>query len=286
MKMDKYYVLCVAGQSNAVGYDESVIDPGYISEWSDERVCQLGFYGEDDLKVIPLGPCAQNFQDMRPYGHPDSAVPGTKGIHMPLARLLLPLIPEDAKLLVLPCAYGGTGFTCGEEGAYDAAAMRPAPGIWRWGAFSPYYLALRDRIEHVLSLSEENRFFRMVWCQGEQDGQDPGGHRAAFERMTEVFFSFFRARYPGRVHRGEWNRDCWFNLETTRHWYTFPGCRDVWDNYRRWNPSTYVAVPEDTDTNGVNGTGLTSSVRDRHFGNDSYARVIAPLTAKAIAKNR
>ena len=128
---EKYMILCVAGQSNAVGYDES---PVIAQDRPDDaRVAQLGLYGEDNLRIIPLGVCAQNLQDMRPYGHPSNPGVGTKGIHLPLARLLLKEIPEDYGILVIPCAYGGTGFTVGEFGAYDEASMRPAPGAWRWG---------------------------------------------------------------------------------------------------------------------------------------------------------
>ncbi len=280
--MDKYYILCVSGQSNAVGYDESLIPADYTPSLSDERIRQLGLYGEDNLRIIPLGACAQNFQDLRPYGHPESAEKGTRGIHLPLAKLLLPLIPRDAVLLVLPCAYGGTGFTEGETGEYDTEGLRPAEGRWRWGINSPYYLAMRDRIAHILSLNEENRFFRMVWCQGEQDKEDPEGNREGFERMTEDFFAWFQSRFPGRVYLGDWDRDIWFNLETTRSWYTLPGCRRIWDAYRAWDPSTYIAIPRETDTNAVNGTGRTAANRDHHFGNNAYARVIAPLAADRI----
>ena len=281
--MEKIYILCVAGQSNAVGYDESRIPADYTPSLTDSRICQLGFYGEDNLKRTPLGACAQNFQDMRPYGHPDSAEKGTRGIHLPLARLLLPMIPADAVLAVLPCAYGGTGFTCGGAGGYDAAGMRPEPGIWRWGEESPYYLAMRDRISYILSRSEENRFFRMVWCQGEQDGADPAGHREGFERMTRAFFDHFAKAFSGRVYRGDWDKEIWFNLETTAYWHAIPGCREIWEGYRAWNPATYIAVPRDTDTNASNGTGFTASVREKHFGNDAFAHVIAPLAARAIA---
>ena len=85
----KYMVLCVAGQSNAVGYDESVIAQEYLAQFDGHRLFQLGFHGEDNLKILPLGACAQNYQDMRPFGHPDSCQLGTKGIHLPLSQQLL-----------------------------------------------------------------------------------------------------------------------------------------------------------------------------------------------------
>ena len=52
--MEKIYILCVAGQSNAVGYDESRIPADYTPSLTDSRICQLGFYGEDNLKRTPL----------------------------------------------------------------------------------------------------------------------------------------------------------------------------------------------------------------------------------------
>ena len=93
----KYMILCVAGQSNAVGYDESVIPADYCSRFDTGRIFQLGLYGDDNLKVISLGPCAQNFQDMRPFGNPANPGVGTRGIHLPLAHRLLKYIrdPEN-----------------------------------------------------------------------------------------------------------------------------------------------------------------------------------------------
>ena len=87
----KYMILCVAGQSNAVGFDESRIPEDYLGHFRTERIRQLGLYGEDNLKIIPLGACAQNYQDMRPFGNPENpaAMPGTRGMHLPLADLLL-----------------------------------------------------------------------------------------------------------------------------------------------------------------------------------------------------
>ena len=41
----KYAVICVGGQSNAVGYDESVITKNYREQFHTERLWQLGFYG-------------------------------------------------------------------------------------------------------------------------------------------------------------------------------------------------------------------------------------------------
>ncbi|MGN0772606.1 MAG: hypothetical protein ACI4MP_02290 [Candidatus Ventricola sp.] len=284
MMKKKLMILCVAGQSNAVGYDESPVAAETLARFDRTRIAQLGMYGEDNLRVVPLGACAQNVQDMRPYGHPANPGVGTKGIHLPLAHLLLDLIPQDDDLLVIACAHGGTGFTVGEFGAYDEAAMRPAPGAWRWGVQSNYYRCMRDRIAYALDLNPENRFLGVVWCQGEHDSGDAAGQKRGFEAMTEDFFRYFGARYPGRVYKGDWNRGIWYNHETVAYWYDLPGCRTIWENYRRWSPETYVPIPRDTDSNEVNGTGLTARVRAQHFGNDAFERVVAPRVAEAMGK--
>ena len=48
----KYMILCVAGQSNAVGFDESRIPEDYLGHFRTERIRQLGLYGEDNLKIM------------------------------------------------------------------------------------------------------------------------------------------------------------------------------------------------------------------------------------------
>ena len=280
----KYMILCVAGQSNAVGYDESKIPADYMDRFDTGRIFQLGLHGGDNLKIIPLGPCAQNFQDMRPFGHPENPGIGTRGIHLPLANRLLEFIPDDYDILVLPCAYGGTGFTRGEFGGYDAETLRPEPGIWRWGRESNYYRALCDRIGHALELNPENKFLGMVWCQGEWDSEDAQGHRLGFDAMAEDFFRRMENRFPGRVFRGGWDRGIWYNMETVAFWHSYRECPLIWDHYRDWSPETYVPIPRTTDSNEVNGTGITAKQRSAHFGNDSFDRIIAPAVAAVMAR--
>ena len=280
----KYMILCVAGQSNAVGYDESRIPEDYMDRFDRDRIFQLGLYGQDNLQVIPLGPCAQNFQDMRPFGHPDNPGVGTRGIHLPLAHRLLKFIPEDYNILVLPCAYGGTGFTLGQHGGYDAEALRPEPGIWCWGMDSCYYKAMCDRIGYALSLNPENKFLGLVWCQGEWDSEDAAGHWEGFLPMAEDFFARMALSHPGRVYKGSWDKSIWYDMETVSFWHSYHQCPQIWENYRAWNPETYIPIPRSTDSNEVNGTGITAKQRSAHFGNDSFDRIIAPAAAAVISR--
>ena len=281
----KYMILCVAGQSNAVGFDESPVEKDYMGRFRTRRLWQLGLWGEENLQIVPLQACAQNFQDMRPYGNPDSVPdqPGTKGMQLPLADLLLDRIPEDYDILVLPCAYGGVGFTVGEPGTYDPQTLRPSEGRLRWGVQSPYYLALKDRLRLVLDRNPENRFLGLVWLQGEFDFEDGDGNIRGFTEMSRDFLETFAREYPGRVYRGDWNRDIWYNVETTAYWYTQGDCPMIWAHYKTWNPTTYVEIPRDTDTNAVNGTGVTTDIRPAHFGNDAFYRVVAPAVAAKMA---
>ena len=279
----KYAVICVGGQSNAVGYDESVITKNYREQFHTERLWQLGFYGEDNLKIIPLLECAQNFQDMRPYGNPDNEREGlgTKGIHLPLGEQLLELVSMDTDILVLPCAYGGTGFLEGEEGIYDPKTKKPSPGILRWGVNSPYYLSLKDRLKYVLDLKEDSRFLAMVWIQGESDHACSVRHMELFQEMAEDFLAYFQKHYPKRAY-GKWDRNLWYNVETAAYWYDIGDCEKIWNGYKKFHPSTCVAIPRSTDTNKENGTGMTAKVREAHFGNNAFWHVIAPLVAEKI----
>ena len=277
-------VLCVAGQSNAVGYDESPIPADYTAQFDTDRIFQLGLYGEDNLRVIPLGACAQSYQDLRPFGNPANPGVGTKGVHLPLAHLLLEQIPQDYCILVISCAYGGSGFTVGEYGPYDREKMAPAAGVWRWGVSSNYYQGMKDRIAYALDMHKENRFLGVIWCQGEHDSADAAGQKAGFEAMTRDFFDHFAAAYPGRVYRGDWNRNIWYNYETVSYWYTQGQCAEIWEHYRLWSPDTYIEIPRDTDSNEVRGTGATAKIRGAHFGNDAFLKVVAPRAAQVMKK--
>lgn len=284
IEVKKYMVLCVAGQSNAVGYDESEIPKDYMERYESKRISQLGLYDEDNLQMIPLGPCAQNFQDMRPFGHPNNPGIGTRGIHLPLAKTLLQHIPEDYDILVIPCAYGGTGFTIGEWGAFDEKNLRPEPGIWRWGVESCYYKAICARISYALDQNPENLFLGMVWCQGEWDSENACDQKKGFLKMTEDFFAKMAKNYPNRVYQGEWNKSIWYNMETVSYWHSYHECPQIWEAYEEWSPETFVKIPRSTDSNEVNGTGITAKQRSAHFGNGSFEKIVAPAVAEVMSK--
>lgn len=282
---DKYVVVCIAGQSNAVGYDESPVDVKFTYKNRDtNRIKQLGFYGDDNLKIIDLGYCAQNMQDMRAHNRPSEFFSGTKGIHLPLANLMLDYIPDDYGVLILPIAFGGTGFTSGNTLTYDSTLKKPVEtgagkgtvaGKWTYdGAF---YKTLRDRIIYAVEYTVDNLFAGIIWCQGENDKSNANGHKTEFENMTSNLFRELNERGLGdRTPKGIVDKDIWYNMETVSYWYGQGQCQQIWDNYKAWNENTYVEIPRDTESNAVNGTGQTTSNYPSHYGNNAYQKVIAP----------
>lgn len=285
---DKYYVVCIAGQSNAVGYDESIVDDKFTYKNRDnDRIKQLGFYGNQNLQLIDLDYCAQSMQDMRNHNRKGEKYAGTKGIHLPLANLLLDYIPDDYGVLMLPISFGGTGFTSGGNGTYSDSLKKPTDTdgksgngttAQKWGVDTAYYKTLRDRIKHALELNEENLFAGIVWCQGENDKSNAAGQISGFEAMTAKLFEELNAANLGaRTPKGTWDKDIWYNMETVSYWYSVEQCQQIWDNYKTWNAKTYVEIPRSTESNTPEtGTGQTTSNYPSHYGQNAYQRVIAP----------
>lgn len=305
---EKFLVICVAGQSNAVGYDESPVDHEFAYRPVPDRIFQLGLddVKGNNLKIVPLTECADNLQ-ATPYiaaragtgiipggkcgnfgiQDPTRAFPGTRGVHLPLAKLLLNEIPSDFGILIVPVAYGGTGFNSGTYGVYDAAKMRPTvltSGL-RWGVTSAYYMTMRDRIKKVLKENPGSLFGGVVWCQGENDAGNPAAHYTAFQAMTEDFFTHMNTEedgfYKKFTKKGTWDRSLWYTYETVAHWYS-GGSQQIWDNYKAWSPETYVEVPR---TAPCNVTAQTSSVMPSHFGQGAFANFVAPNIVRTMKQN-
>lgn len=309
---EKFVILLVAGQSNAVGYDESPVTEEDIARESAD-IFQLGFNGTDNLKVIPLGHCAQSFQNLStkeftngsnvkdPFGEF-----GPKTIHLPLASLILKdggIIPEGYKILVIPAAYGNTGFSAA-DGSYDFVNKIPsyvASGGWRTSGAQ--YLAMRDRLVYALELNPDNKYLGCVWIQGEADAANPDNHYQCFKNMVNEFNLFF-AKYNSRCLDGKgFTNDIWWNVRSTCFWtgdfsdtrgvinnnkfQNASGYKTILENYKEWNPKTFVDFESDEkDTNfiteGIPGTSRVSSIYCSHFGNGSYASKVAPAVFSKI----
>lgn len=183
----KWLIVVVAGQSNAVGYDESAPVESEYPE--NPRICQLGYYGNDNLKIVPLRWCAQNFQDMRALG---LGKKGTKGLHYPLGEELLKWIPSDYGVLFIPAAFGGTKTTYRGNATYntaranfDAAKMQVSGAAQSIPAFNWMCLtvgsniegtnpirSIHKRLKHVLTTYPESALLAIIWVQGESSSID------------------------------------------------------------------------------------------------------------------
>ncbi|MGI4717842.1 MAG: hypothetical protein ACRYGO_15945 [Janthinobacterium lividum] len=202
----RWYVLPIAGQSNAQGFAEALPEPDDLQ--ISPRIKQLGRYRgmrpdgvhEDRWnKIVDASHVLDNVKDMRfcnLTGNSDVRRSGTIGPGIFLARQLLPFLPDDAGILLLAQAHGGAGMSFGDPGYYVAAEdcgpqAQPGASIGRcvvnypgledsntqgamaWagtnGSASPLYRDLRDRVRHALESNPANRLLGFVWIQGEAD---------------------------------------------------------------------------------------------------------------------
>lgn len=294
IQKDKYMVVLVAGQSNAVGYDESPVYPETMHK-PNPIAYQMSYrYGETNPSIIPLTWCAENIQDMTTIGKTNAnGYKGYKGIQLPLANELAKRIPAGYKLLIISVAYGGTSLLTApnQSTAYDATLMQPVVmnAALQWGIGRPYNRTMADRVKKALSMNPDNKFIGVVWCQGENDATRAEEQYGIFDAMTTDFFgNLNRNGYGTQCAKGVADKDMWYNYSSTSYWsdwYLATNASPVFGGYKVWNPDTFIHVPFNTSTNMTNGNGSTSSQPASHFGNDAYSRVIAPMVAECIDRN-
>ena len=253
-----WYVLVIAGQSNAQGFGEAMpeLDDLQVSP----RIKQLGRYRgvrPDGLyedrwnKIIDASHVLDDVKDMRfcnLTGNTDVRRSGTVGPGIFIARRLLALLPDDAGILLVPEAHGGAGMSFGNPGNYRteeecAPHEQPGANIGRcvlnysgmddsnhqgamaWaelnGIASPLYRDLRDRLRYALTLHSDVRLLGFVWIQGESDAHagDP------YAENHSLHFSKMVDRLGVELHdlesqflSGEWKRVPWINVLAT-HWW-------------------------------------------------------------------
>ncbi|EPX3061604.1 hypothetical protein ACWYRF_004993, partial [Escherichia coli] len=70
--------------------------------------------------IIPADHCLHDVQDMSALNHPKADLSkgqyGCVGQGLHIAKKLLPYIPNNAGILLVPCCRGGSAFTQGAEG--------------------------------------------------------------------------------------------------------------------------------------------------------------------------
>ncbi len=78
---------------------------------------------------------------------------------------LLPYIPNNAGILLVPCCRGGSAFTQGTEGTFSESTGASQDSA-RWGVGKPLYQDLLFRTKAALQKNPKNVLLAICWMQG------------------------------------------------------------------------------------------------------------------------
>ncbi|MGF2866899.1 DUF6645 domain-containing protein [Salmonella enterica subsp. enterica] len=316
---DYWYVIPVAGQSNGMAYGEGLPLPDTLDK-PHPRIKQLARRatvtpGGDACAfndVIPLDHCPHDVQDMSRQNHPRADLTkgqyGTVAQALHIAKKLLAYIPDNAGILMVPCCRGGSAFTQGADGAYNATTGATEASA-RWGVGKPLYQDLIARTKAALDKNPKNQLLAVVWMQGEFDmsaatyAQQP----AQFAAMVKQFRTDL-SDHAGQCPDFNAVNVPWICGDTTYYWKnTYPTQYDaVYGAYKTCAEPGVYFVPFMTDENGVNtptnqpaedpdvpaahyfgsasrtAGNMVSSLRASHFSSWARRNIIPERLASAI----
>lgn len=259
-----YFVIPVAGQSNMMAYGEGLPLPDTLDA-PHPRIKQLarratvtpGGAACQYNDVIPLDHCPHDVQNMSGINHPRADLSkgqyGTVGQALHIAKKLLPYIPEEAGILMVPCSRGGAAFTQGADGAFNAASGATEASA-RWGVGKPLYQDLLSRTKAALDKNPKNRLLAVVWMQGEFDLQAAyAQHPALFAALVKQFRTDL-ADHAAQMPDFKADNVPWICGDTTYYWKnTYPTQYDtVYGGYKTCQEPNVFFVPFMTDENGQN----------------------------------
>lgn len=260
-----YFVIPVAGQSNMMAYGEGIPLPDTLDA-PHPRIKQLarrstvtpGGAACQYNDIIPLDHCPHDVQNMSTLNHPRADLSkgqyGCVGQALHIARKLLPYIPEEAGILMVPCSRGGAAFTQGADGAFNAASGATEASA-RWGTGKPLYQDLLSRTKAALDQNPKNQLLAVVWMQGEFDmssgsyAQQP----ALFAAMVKQFRTDL-ADHAAQMPDFKADNVPWICGDTTYYWKnTYPTQYDtVYGGYKTCTEPGVFFVPFLTDEHGNN----------------------------------
>ncbi|MBZ9241619.1 DUF1737 domain-containing protein [Escherichia coli] len=259
-----YYVIALAGQSNSMSYGEGLPLPETYDR-PDPRIKQLarrstvtpGGAACKYNDIIPADHCLHDVQDMSRLNHPKADLSkgqyGTVGQGLHIAKKLLPFIPANAGILLVPCCRGGSAFTTGADGTYSDAGGASENSA-RWGVDKPLYKDLIGRTKAALKKNPKNVLFAVVWMQGEFDfGGTPVNHAAQFGALVDKFRADL-ADMAGQCVGGSAGGVPWICGDTTYFWKqkNESTYQTVYGSYKNKTEKNIHFVPFMTDENGVN----------------------------------
>ncbi|EJG3900722.1 DUF1737 domain-containing protein, partial [Escherichia coli] len=259
-----YFVVVLAGQSNGMSYGEGLPLPETYDR-PDPRIKQLarrstvtpGGVACKYNDIIPADHCLHDVQDMSRLNHPKADLSkgqyGTVGQGLHIAKKLLPFIPANAGILLVPCCRGGSAFTTGADGTYSDASGA-SENSTRWGVGKPLYKDLIGRTKAALKKNPKNVLFAVVWMQGEFDFDGtPGNHAAQFGALVDKFRADL-ADMAGQCVGGSAGGVPWICGDTTYFWKqkNESTYQTVYGSYKNKTEKNIHFVPFMTDENGVN----------------------------------
>ncbi|EFE1541498.1 DUF1737 domain-containing protein [Escherichia coli] len=259
-----YYVIALAGQSNGMSYGEGLPLPDTFDS-PDPRIKQLARRstvtpGGAVCKyndIIPADHCLHDVQDMSRLNHPKADLSkgqyGTVGQGLHIAKKLLPFIPANAGILLVPCCRGGSAFTTGADGTYSDASGA-SENSTRWGVDKPLYKDLISRTKAALAKNPKNRLLAVVWMQGEFDiDAKPTEHSALFLAMVEKFRADL-AEQAEQCTGGSAAGVPWICGDTTYFWKqkNEPAYQAIYGGYKNKTDKNIHFVPLMTDENDAN----------------------------------
>ncbi|EPU9967186.1 DUF6645 domain-containing protein, partial [Escherichia coli] len=259
-----YFVVVLAGQSNGMSYGEGLPLPETYDR-PEPRIKQLarrstvtpGGAACRYNDIIPADHCLHDVQDMSRLNHPKADLSkgqyGTVGQGLHIAKKLLPFIPANAGILLVPCCRGGSAFTTGADGTYSDAGGASENSA-RWGVDKPLYKDLIGRTKAALKKNPKNVLFTVVWMQGEFDFDGtPGNHAAQFGALVDKFRADL-TDMAGQCVGGSAGGVPWICGDTTYFWKqkNESTYQTVYGSYKNKTEKNIHFVPFMTDENGVN----------------------------------
>lgn len=185
--------IIVAGQSNAVGYDETPWDENDVKPLPYcyfEGQKTHGGYG--NAEAVPMwSPGVDCYQDMQNVG---SVGTRTKGLHYELAKKLIGIIPDGFELEIWGWAMGMSGMCVGQDGTVTGQNL--PSGSTKWNNTGGLTIASGKRLNAMFgSIQKESKLIGVIWCQGEYDGMENvsvENYAAGFQAMVDKMQSIFQ----------------------------------------------------------------------------------------------
>lgn len=294
---DYYYVVVLAGQSNGMAYGEGIPLPETYDR-PDPRIKQLarrstvtpGGEACSYNDVIQADHCLHDVQDMSSFNHPKADLSkgqyGTVGQGLHIAKKLLPYIPQNAGILLVPCCRGGSAFTTGADGSFSEARGASADSAC-WGAGKPLYQDLVSRTRAALAKNPKNKLLAVVWMQGETDlASGSQQHNGLFTAMVQQFRTDLSS-VAAQCVSGNAGTVPWICGDTTYYWKATYGTQydALYSAYKTLSAQHIFFVPFLTDENGQN-TPTNAPTEDQDIVAVGYYGAASRTNGNFVAAQR